>query len=189
MEIDRSDYTRVTSVIGAFSDFSRVPPDMLQAKCELGTLVHRLIELKLQGEDVGVIPEEAKGYVKSFERFWEASKHAWNLDTMELEKRLYCDSNKLTGAMDCIIEGGGKTYLIDWKTSASYQKSFLLQGAAYRYLADVNDYTNSDPVLFVRLKKDGGKPTLHKSENYLEDLDVYFKCLEVYRWFGYNKRT
>lgn len=188
MDVDRSNYTRVTSVLGAFSDFSFIQPEILARKCEIGTLTHKFIEMILKGEEFHVVPEEIEGYLASFKLFWEGSSHAWDLDSMELEKRLWCDRNKITGQVDCIIKGGGKTYLIDWKTSASYQKSFLLQGAAYQYLADVNDYNNTDPTMFVRLKKDGGKPTLHKSENFLEDLDMFFKCLEVYRFFGMEKR-
>ena len=184
MEQDRSTYTRVTEIIGYCSRIDRVPEEILKPAAERGTLTHRYIEQYLKGEEIHVVPDVVQPYLDSFKIFWERSSHAWDLDSMELEKRFWCDKYRITGQVDCIIRGGNKTYLMDWKTSAQFHPSFFLQGAAYRYLADEAGYTNTDALMFVRLNKEGKKPTLHKPETYLEDLGTFFKCLDVYRFFN-----
>ena len=85
--------------------------------------------------------------------------------------------------MDVIIVHDNRTYVIDWKTSSRPHLSWAVQGAAYRHLLIVNGYRNVDSVLFVRLKKDGKKPSLHKHEDYKEDLTTFMDCLKLYRKF------
>lgn len=180
-------YLRVTSVISRFSGIDKIPKEILEPAAERGSLTHKYIELILKGEEIHVIPSHIQPYIDSFKLFWDSSSHAFEKGDMELEKRLYCDKYMITGAIDCIIKIPDKTYLIDWKTSASFHKSFRLQAAAYRYLCDINGYKNTDDLLVVRLNKDGKKPTLHKHDSYEADLSIFMECLSVYKWFNHEK--
>ena len=178
-------YDRVTEVLSPFSGVEFVPKDVLDRAAEKGTKVHELIEKKLKGEDfiLDFAEEEVIPYVKSFMTFWDTSKHAFEGGEIILEKRLFCDTNKISGAMDVVVKMPDRTYIIDWKTSTRPQKSWQLQGAAYRYLCETNGFANVDDVLFVKLDKEGKHPSLHKSEKYKTHADVFFKCLDLYRWF------
>ena len=62
---------RVTEVLSDYVDLSMVPPDVLQAAAERGTLVHDICAGILHGFFPPEIPEEAKGYVDSFLIFKE----------------------------------------------------------------------------------------------------------------------
>tara|TARA_R110002126_G_scaffold200505_1_gene348103 strand:+ start:1835 stop:2344 length:510 start_codon:yes stop_codon:yes gene_type:complete len=163
-----------------------VPKDILEAAGLRGTAVHKYIEGILDGWDFSVIPPNLLPYIDSWRLFWDSSKHAFE-GKITLEKRLYCDEHKITGQADVIVETEDRTYIIDWKTSSVPQKSWALQGAAYKHLAEVNGYKNVDSVLFVKLLKNGKTPSLHKHENHEENLEIFFKCLDLYQWFEMSK--
>jgi len=184
---DRPSYDRVTSIIGAFTDWSKIPEDVLERKKDIGTCTHRIIELMLQGKELGVIPEDIEGYIESFDRFWTDYSHNFDESTMRLEERLWCDNHKITGKPDMIIKKNDKTFILDWKTSAGMYSSYDLQAAAYCYLAIESGYSNVDQPMFIRLRIDGKKPALTKFSNFESSLEMFFKCLDVYRYFKMNK--
>lgn len=185
--MEREDYLRVTEVIRPFTGIEFVPDDILKPAGERGTLVHDYIEKKLSGFDVPVEHPQALPFLESFDIFWETSNHAFKDGKMILEKRFYCDEWKITGKMDCIIEVDNRVYIFDWKTSSQVQKSWRLQGSAYKHLCEVNGLRDVDDILFVKLSRDGKKPSLHKYDSYEEDLDIFHKCLELYRWHNMGK--
>ncbi len=160
---------------------------------ERGTRVHKYIEGYLNGWKLAEYEEDAAPYVASFRRFWDASGHAFEDGKMVTEKRLFCPDKKITGQADVIIECDGCTYIIDWKTSSMKHRFWELQGAAYRYLCECQEYqglkryNNVAAVLFVKLSKTGNRPVLYKDENYEENLEIFFKCLEIYRYFDMKK--
>jgi hypothetical protein len=185
----RDGFIRVTDVIGAFSGVLDVPREILDPAAERGSMTHAFIELILQGEDPQVVPEEIQGFLASFRDFWNRHSHTFQNAPIELEKRLYCESWKITGCVDAIIKAEDKTYLVDWKTcSSAHPLSWRLQGAAYKYLAEINGYKTIEDVMFVRLKKDGKTPALAKYASFMEDLGMFRNCLDVYQYFEIDKR-
>ena len=95
----------------------------------------------------------------------------------------------ISGQFDCMIITDEKTYIFDWKTSRNImEQSWRLQAAGYRFLAEVNGYTNLCDPVFVKLDKDGKEPILFKCDNYDEDLDRFFNCLDLYRYFKMKNR-
>ena len=183
-------YDRVTNVLAPFTGIEFVDKNLLEFAGDRGTRVHSHIEGYLKGWGFGDPDEAVKPYLKSFELFWEGSKHVFKNGEIILEKRMYCHTKKITGQADVIIkDADGKTYLIDWKTSAVKSKSWALQGAAYQYLCQRSGYHNVDPVMFVRLSKVGKKASLskEKDEDFKGNLSIFFKCLELYRYFDMKK--
>lgn len=180
--MDKQNYRRITEIISPFSGIEFVPEDILKPAADRGTLVHKGIEDFLSGKDVSY-GDEVLPYIESFKIFWSKSKYIFEGGKITLEKRMFCDKYKISGQADVIIEKKNRTYIIDWKTSKTPHKSWALQGAAYRYLAELNGYENVDSVLFVKVDKAGKKPTLYKHDNYYENLDIFFKCLELFNWF------
>jgi len=185
-DIIKEGYLRVTTIISPFTGIEFVPKEILEPACSRGTAVHKHIEAILSGWDLHVQDDVVKPYVQSFRKFWESSKHAFD-GKITLEKRFYCDEHKITGQVDVMIETEDRTYLIDWKTSSSFQKSFYLQGAVYRYLCEVNGYKKVDNVLFVKLNKEGKAPCPYKSDDHAGNLDIFFKCLELFKYFKMEK--
>lgn len=181
------EYDRVTSILVPFSGIESIPPYILDAAADRGTQVHEYIQNKIEGFE-SPFDLSLTNYIKSFDIFWDESSHIFDEAKVTLEKRLYCDDLLITGAIDCIIETPEKTFIFDWKTSSKPQKTWNLQGAAYRYLLEVNDYQNITDSVFVHIKKDGSKPDMHQFKNYYEDLEIYMKCLELYRYFDMGKR-
>lgn len=180
--MDRSKYLRITEIISPFTGIEFVPEHVLAPASEKGTCVHEAIESLLNGFGNPSCDLKIEPYVESFERFFKESPHLFDGE-MILEERLYCDEYKITGQMDCIVKTEDKTYLMDWKTSSQYHKSWMLQGAAYRFLCSQNSFTNIEGVIFVKLNKKGGKPSIYKEEEYIHHLDTFFKCYDLYHWF------
>jgi ATP-dependent exoDNAse (exonuclease V) beta subunit len=185
--MEKKEYDRVTSILVPFSGIEAIPSYILETAAERGTQVHEYIQNKIEGFE-SPFDLSLTNYIKSFDVFWDESSHIFDNAKVTLEKRLFCDDALITGAIDCIIETPEKTFIFDWKTSLKPQKTWKLQGAAYRYLLEVNGYQNITDPVFVHIKKDGSKPELHRFTNYLEDLEIYMKCLELFRYFDMGKR-
>lgn len=179
------DYTRVTSVISAFSGIHLVNAELLKKAADKGTAIHDYIESVFRAEWTGLMDEGIVPYLESFHEFWEGHKRLYEGFDVEIEKRLYCDDLKITGKIDLIFKSNHRTYAIDWKTGTRKQKTWFLQGSAYRFLLEQNGYPNVDDVLFVQLKK--GKATPHKDKNYQDNLTLFNKCLDVYRYFDMGR--
>lgn len=177
-------YDRITEVLTPFTGIEFISADILENAAQRGTEVHKFIEGVLKGWEFHVEHGTIKPYIDSFRTFWEKSNHAFEGGKIILEERLYCDKHRITGQADVIIKMKDRTYIIDWKTSSAPQKSWHLQGAAYKYLCEVNGYSNVDDVLFVKLNNDGKAPSLHKSSEHKDNLETFFKCLDLYRWFN-----
>lgn len=153
MEI-KEGYIRVSDILGIWSDFSHIDPEVLDNKCRIGTNVHSLIQahvndVPLTGED------DEEGYFESWKKWNSYCKREFIPEMQEL--RLYDDILKITGQIDCIVEQNGKRNLIDWKTSASANKlAWEMQAAFYHYLCTTNSIEICDEVLFIQLDKKGG---------------------------------
>lgn len=186
--IDRTSYLRCTNIISPFSGIEFVPLKYLEPAQNLGTQTHYHIQNLLSGFETPVEDDRIEPMLNSFARFWQSSLHAFQDSKIIIEKRLFDDENMITGCIDCVIVTEEKTYVFDWKTSKKIHKaSWSLQAAAYRHLLEVNGFTNiADPV-FVQLDREGKEPILFKCDNYDHDLDKFFKCLELYRFFEMNE--
>jgi len=164
-----------------------VDRELLVPAAERGTEVHQAIEARIHGQSIPYFlmdtsSDTIDGYLDSWSHWWNTSQHIFKDADLVTEERLYCDELKITGAIDLIAKLPDRTYIFDWKSSSRPQNHWRLQGAAYRYLCEVNGYASVDNVLFVHVKK-GKKPSLKKYETYVEDLNVFKKCLELYQWF------
>ena len=124
---------RVTDIIKPFSNFRHVQEKVLLRASERGTAVHSLCASIAQGEWVidSLIHEELKGYVDSF-RQWHAKIPK---KYIIIEQRFRSEKMGYTGQVDFVIESAdGNPFLVDIKTSASHQKTYPIQMAAYTKL-------------------------------------------------------
>lgn len=192
---EKETHLRVTEIIKPFTGVEFVPIEILDRAAQRGTDVHTEIENEINGFPFPSISEETAPYVESFRKFWKKGDDSvidhpleeTLLQGKESEIRLFCNRLGISGQIDLIIKHDDKTYLYDWKTSSRKHKSWRLQAAAYKYLAEQNGYPNVQPLHMVKLSKAGRKPTVYSFDTYLEDLDVFFKCLDLYKWFEMHK--
>lgn len=108
---------------------------ILKASCDRGTIIHRLIEEKLQGNPV--IPPAG------VERFWASVEPVLNhISDVQLIEGVVWHSSGFAGSVDCVARWDGEMAIIDWKTSSSpkkpqWIKDYFQQTSAYR--AAVNE--------------------------------------------------
>ena len=187
--MERLSYLRVTECIKPFSGIEFVPDKYLIPAGTFGSQCHFHIQNLLTGFETKIEDDRIEPVLNSFAKFWKDSLHAFEDSKIVIEKRLYCDKYQITGCIDCVIVTDKKTYIFDWKTSKKIHKeTWSLQAACYRYLLEVNGYTNITDPVFVKLDRDGKDPTLFKCDNYEEDLERFFNCLDLYKYFNMQKR-
>lgn len=181
-------YLRCTEVIKPFSGIEFVPDKYLIPAGEFGSRCHNHIENLLSGFETPVEDDRIEPVLNSFAKFWKDQLHNFEGANIIIEKRLYCDKYKITGCIDCIIVTDTDTYVFDWKTSkAVHEPSWNLQGACYRYLLEVNGFTNIKDPVFVKLDRNGKDPFLFTCANYEEDLERFLNCLDLYNYFNMAK--
>jgi len=175
-------YLRVSDILSVWCDFSNIDPYVLSNKCRIGTNVHA--KIAAQKELIYIeLQEDEKGYYDSWIKCKE--KYFKDCETIEAEKRLYCERLKITGCIDCLIKKDRKNYVIDYKTSARPNlKTWSLQAAFYHYLCRVNDYVIEPYVFFVQLKKDGKTAKIHKISIDDELRRTAEAALKIYRYFN-----
>lgn len=173
------DYTRITTVLAPFSGMGAIPPGILAAAADRGTRVHQAVENELNGLGLAGCDDDIQGYLESFKQIESRIGKIY-----VQEERFNNDNHKLTGQIDLIADfaGHGKC-LIDWKTSAKFGTTWESQLSAYRWL--VSPKIQVDGCLVVQLQKDGRAPHIRLCEDKLE---LFFKCLEIYRIFFQNQK-
>lgn len=93
---------------GLTPDYSGVPASVLAAKAERGTLVHKEIETYIKTGEIGFTAECAE-----FAAYCDRE----GIDPKESETIVYNDI--AAGTIDLVYMQGGKTYLADYKTTAT----------------------------------------------------------------------
>ena len=116
----------VTQVLAPLVDFSRVPPDVLEAKRDLGSRVHETCHF--HDEDDDVLP-----YLEGWKRFMRES----GARILQCETRVCEPVLGYAGSLDRVLELNGNRWLVDLKTSFCLPHTVGAQTAAYlRALAD-----------------------------------------------------
>jgi hypothetical protein len=174
----------VTEVLAPWSDFSRVRPDVLEAAAERGTIVHTACSALATGVWFPPLPEGCRGYVESFQRWFDAAVEK----VLMVEPNLVHPVYRYVGHPDMIvrIKGDATDSLIDIKTPLALSKSWRLQLAAYYFL------THEHPcgrVLIVRLRKTGAPPVVTEHTGTLvADFSIFLACLTAGKFFKGDNR-
>ena len=170
-------YLRVTTMLSPFSGMHTIPQHILDNACERGTYVHK----KIEAYELGFSSEESnpdwEGYFQSYLK-WATGKKF-----LPVPDRFYDDELMLTGEIDAMYQDGDSIVIADFKTPAKESKTWAIQATAYSYLAKKNGL-NVTAVEFVKLEKDGTFPMVY---TYRENMDLFSKILETYRYFFKQK--
>lgn len=155
----KENYTRISDILSVILDFSYIDPTILEAKKNIGTSVHAVIEAYLNDPtfDPYLLTEREKKYFDSFLRW----KNDHNIYPVFTEQRLYCEEYRITGQIDLIAKVNNKLSLIDFKTTSSiHTKIWALQGAFYYYLVRKEGVKIEDSVTFINLKENKPPKTI-----------------------------
>jgi len=171
----------VTQALQPFMDFSKVPPDVLQAAADRGSEVHAICACIAKKLWVVEVPDNCAGYVRSFQGWFSSM-----VDEVVLaEERLYDHARRFHGMPDliCRIKGDSGLSLVDYKTGATAMPHWEVQIAAYRHLAILNGHP-VNRILSLRLSKDGKPPKITESTRSMDYLfNVFVSALNCYRHF------
>lgn len=173
--LSKADYVRVTDVLSMFNDFSMVDPDTLERAKERGTEVHKQCDsIMLEYTwDHGSLYDK---YMESFALWSKGKKFPFAKQKIP---RFYDDELFITGEIDGLYETDQGLVLIDIKTSASPSKTWALQTSAYSYLCKKHGY-DVQRIEVLKLSKEGKMPKIYLYE---ENMDMFRKVLDVYRYF------
>lgn len=183
---------RVTEILKPFAGYGHIPQDILDNAAARGTMVHQYCNAIVQGfpdietvildetdpfyEDKKKRLDQAKLYVNSF-RKWEPEKK-----TIFFPSRFNDTDLGITGECDGLWKDKEMGWILfDLKTSCKEGKTWPLQIAAYRYLAEKAGY-KIDNQIAIHLFKNEKKPGIYEYE-YERNLDLFFACLKAYKAF------
>lgn len=177
--MDKSNYVRVSKILGLYADFSKVKPDVLYFATERGTKVHALCAAHAQDVWIPEIPEYCKGYFDSFTGWFD--KHV--TEVFYVEKRFYNEEFFYTGRPDLIVEMRTEgIVLIDNKTPQGKDFERLWRGA-------IAAYTNLGMPIYMKkagslqLDPHGKSARMKWYDETAEDFAQFLHALSAYRFF------
>lgn len=167
--------TQILSAVGMYKDLDSIPPEVLAAAADRGTVVHKIVELAMKNElDESTVDPALAGYYEAFKAFRRDFPELVNSLT-DIERKV-CSTKYLYAGM---YDAGGDRVIIDWKTTAKPSPVHGLQLTAY-WLAEHTDYLNDVPDLLagVYLHPDG----TYTRMDYAYQPLIWLSCLNVYKW-------
>lgn len=174
------EYTRITSILSIFQNFSHVPVERLKKAQETGTVIHTAIESFFDG-NFSPISSKYEGYFSSFLKWVES----FQPEVVETEQRLFDDQMMITGQIDLLANIYGGNYLVDFKTGfSSHPEIWELQLTFYRYLLEVNNYIDlPSSLIIVHLKREGDSPDIYEFKYNSDVLKVCKSAWACYKHF------
>ena len=121
--------------------------EVLNNAAALGTQAHAAIELFLKDK----LKTDSCTPFLSFMSWYDTLTQDLNLpiNILMIEEKLSCDW--FGGTLDCLMNIGGKTFLVDFKTSNHVTYTYFLQLAAYRFMLRIARNINVDGVIVLQL--------------------------------------
>lgn len=178
-------FPSVSTVLGMFCDFSRVPKDVLEYKRKIGRATHKAIELyEADTLDVDTVDDAVMPYLESYIKF----KTIKPFRVIAAEQIVYSKKHRIAGRLDfnVVFDGNPDIWQIDAKCVAAMAPETALQTSAY--VACWEEMGRG------KIKRRGGlqlQPTgaIARLFPYTDksDFAVYLNALNLYRWIN-NKR-
>lgn len=139
----------VTSLLSPLVDFSRVDPQVLAAKADLGRRVHAACQFWSEGDlDPDSVQDDVQPYLCGWQKFVEQT----DARIVACEVRVYDPLYRYAGTLDVIADIAAERFLLDIKTSIARPLAVGAQTAAYmRALRDPSVTRRGA----VRLRPDG----------------------------------
>ncbi|MEF2156429.1 hypothetical protein V3390_09370 [Luteimonas sp. FXH3W] len=169
----------VTTILKPLSEhiYRGVPRPQMEAAAQLGTAVHKMIELDCLGTlDVDGLHERVAPYFPTWQRFIAET----GFKVLKTEQRVYSKDYDFAGTLDLYGEMHGKTVLIDIKCTAAVPATAGPQTAAYKLALEeaglwwveeryVLQLPNPNDYRLAPLKDRG-------------DIKTFLSCLTIHNW-------
>lgn len=173
-ENTRENYLRVTHALYPFSGLQNIDADVVAYAADRGTRVHKICEGIISGLGEHGVDDETWGYVESFKQWW-GDGHP----VQAMEQRFWCDTHKITGQVDLIIQTPDGLCIVDLKTSYKPSPTWAAQASGYYYLTSQAGL-DIKKVVFLHLSKHGKEPKLFE---YPCDSSFFLAVLQVFNHF------
>lgn len=182
--LDGIEVPSVTQVLEPLTDYSRVPPTVLEQARQIGTAVHRACSL-LDADDLVVDSLDARlvGYVEAWKKFKEETGFVVELNEQRVHSRIYRCAGTLdrVGVFRAVV--GKPRAVVEIKTTADFMPSFGPQLSAYHYMATECELIKrgaSVKRIAVQLRPDGSYRLMHYDD--AADFSVFTSCLCLFNW-------
>ena len=173
-----TDLPRVTQVLSPFIDFSMVKPDVLEAASDRGIRVHAFCLAQAAGIYSGPADEDCKGYISSFQRWFDLMVDK----VLAVEVELISPFGYV-GHADLIVKlKDGRVALIDLKTPLSGSKTWKAQIAAYLNEAKKAPYF-AEIAGTLQLNSNGRTPKMAWLEDDGMAFQAFLGSLNAFRYF------
>jgi len=165
----------VTDVLSLFTDTKWFTEDGRNR----GSDVHRECSVIALGGWGYPKNPEYRGYVESFYQWFDRMVEKVVL----VEERLFDNDLSINGQPDliCQLKGDSRLSLVDYKTSSTTSKLWVIQIAAYRWLSVKSGYDISR-ILAIKLKQDGSMPQVVEHQDSSQYFAIFLNMLSVYRY-------
>lgn len=137
----------------SLKDAIDAPNKVRDAAASKGSDIHNIIEKHADGYPIVIedYKDPWRAYVEAYVKFINQMPHKITF----AEQIVYSKKHMYAGTADAIVDIGGKTYLLDYKTSKNlYPKDHALQLGAYKLALEEMGH-RIDACAIVHLKADG----------------------------------
>lgn len=129
----------VTQQMETMHKFAKVDKEILERKQQLGTAVHKAIELNLQDRlNLDTLDPRVQPYLEAFWYFMDLKRPTVILS----EQRFSHPTLGYAGTLDLLVEMDQFEWLIDIKSCVVHYPCTGIQLSAYNELLEVNGYQN-----------------------------------------------
>jgi hypothetical protein len=179
----------VTTVLGVYTQWHRIPANILKMAIDRGNAVHGAAQAKLENIFY-TLPADYRPYLVSFERWFER----YVARVFFVEKRFEDPLLRFNGKPDlgCELKSpmfqserrpqGYQWPIIDIKTGQVEGKTWCGQGAAYHHLCN-QVQEQYDCSIFLQLDPKGGWPKVRLYEYVEKDFAAFLSALNAYKYF------
>lgn len=170
----------VTSILSPLTDFSRVPPAVLEAASQFGKAVHLACEL----DDLGTLDEASLDpALTPYLYAWRMFSAEHSVEWEQIELPIYHTALRYAGTPDRIGKVNGMRAVVDIKSTAQLYPSVGPQLAAYASASN-EQYAKR---IGVQLKSDG--TYVAKTYDDPTDFPVFASLLTVRNWCARHSIT
>lgn len=166
----------VTTVIKDLTDYSRIPPAVLEKARQEGVQIHKMVELDCRQElDESTLPEWIEPHFAAWRKFVAHKR----IEVLLSEHRVFHPGFWYAGTLDLLVYMDGELSLIDVKRSFAGGKAIGVQLAGYSGALAVEMGKKPKPIRRYGLRlKPNGEPQLREFIN-PTDWNVFLACLTV----------
>lgn len=166
----------------AVAYIKRAPTDLRDRAADLGTHVHRMIESRTKDGPIPVWPLPVQAHMERFEDFMDAHQPEFLMSEGKVANLTY----RYAGTLDAVVRLGGRTGVLDIKSSSGVWPEHALQLAAYARaeFAQIGAVEAPLPEIeagwILHIRPEGYR--LHEANIGEDTFETFLALLEVVRW-------